>query len=165
MGEMAIPRALVAEALGVDPEALPPGDLPLDRFAARFLGYLRAGGDDEEANPEHADFWTYALFDELARAQPALCLAAIRASLAEAREPEEVALIAAGPLEDLLAAQGAAMIGAVEALAEAAPRFRYALTGVWPREEGPALFWARIKALATGPALDAGDPLPGPEGL
>ena len=44
-----IPRALVAEALGIDEANLPPGDLPLDRLAARFLAYLRAGEDDDPA--------------------------------------------------------------------------------------------------------------------
>jgi Family of unknown function (DUF6869) len=160
-----IPRALVAEALGVDPAGLPPGDLPLDRFAARFLAFL-AATDASDSPDAHPDFWTYALFEALAADHPALCLAAIRASLAAADSPEQVALIAAGPLEDLLRAHGTTLIGEVEALAARAPRFAYALTGVWPPEQGQPMLWARLKALAdTGPQIDAGDALPSAGGL
>ena len=160
-----IPRALVADAFGVDAASLPPGDLPLDRLAARFLNYRRAG--DEEAPPpaDHPDAWTFSLMDDLTRDHPALGLAATVAALKACEGPEDVAMIAAGPLEDLIAAHGAALIDTIERRARQAPRFRYALTGVCPRGEGRTLLWARVKALQTGPQLDADDPLPPEDGL
>ncbi|GKY87820.1 DUF6869 domain-containing protein [Sinisalibacter aestuarii] len=160
----AIPRTLVASALGVPESDLPPGDLPLDRLATRFLAYTRAG--DGETVPEgHPDAWTYALFDDLTRAHPALALAALRATLAACASPEDVAMVAAGPLEDLIAENGAAVIGEIEALAASAPRFAYALTGVWQRET-PPLLWARIEAARAGAdGLDDGAPLPAAGGL
>ena len=161
-----IPRALVADALGVDETALPPDDLPLDRLATRFLAYLHAGDDETPAPPDHPDAWTFALMDDLTRDHPSLGLAATGAALAACDSPQDVALVAAGPLEDLLTANGAAVIDAVEALAATAPRLAYALTGVWPPQSGAPLLWARLRALtANVPALDDGAPLPPADGL
>ncbi|HHS94444.1 MAG TPA: hypothetical protein ENK63_03795 [Rhodobacterales bacterium] len=164
-GFSALPRSVVAEALGVKPTALPPGDLPLERLAARFLAYLRAGDEENPPPPDHPDGWTYALFDSLTTDHPALALAAIRAALAACETPEDVAAVAAGPLEDLIAAHGAAMIDEIEARAAASPRFAYALTGVWQRETPPQL-WARIETARAGvPALDDGAPVPPADSL
>ncbi len=154
-----IPRALVAEALGVSPDALPPGDLPVARFADRWMGWLRATQGD--AQPEaHPEFWTFALFGALAGRAPDLCLDAVLDSLALATTPEEAALIAAGPLEDLIAANGPAVIDRIEAEAAARPRFRYALTGVWAEGSAGTPLWQRIEAARSGPSLDSGAPLP-----
>lgn len=161
-----IPRTLVAEALMVEPEVLPPGDLPLDRLAARFLAYLAAGDEDTPPPADHPDAWTFALFDVLTSEHPALGLAATRAALAACESPEEVAGIAAGPLEDLIAKHGAALIDEIEALAARAPRFAYALTGVWPQGAAGTLLWARIEAARRDvPGLDDGAPLPPADGL
>lgn len=160
----AIPRAIVAVALGTDEAYLPPGDLPLDRFATRFLDYLHAG---DESAPDHPDAWTWPLIDELTRDHPTIGLAAIRALLAACETAEDLADIAAGPLEDLVLRHGPALIDKIEALAARAPRFAYALTGVWPPDDGAApLLWARIDAArASAPGLDDGAPLPPADGL
>lgn len=161
----AIPRALVAEALGVEQDALPPGDLPLERFAARFLSYLRAG-DGENVPIDHPDEWTWALFDDLVHLHPDLGLAATRVALAACESPEDVANVAAGPLEGLIAEHGPALIDQIEALAETAPRFAYALTGVWRQGNSGSLLWARVEAARRDvPALDDGAPLPPSDGL
>lgn len=70
-----IPRPLVAEALGLDPDtdALPAGDLPLDRFAARLIGYLST----PEADAETPDAWTGAVMDRLISDDPELALDAL----------------------------------------------------------------------------------------
>ncbi len=74
-----IPRATVAEALGLDPDtdALPPGDLPLDRFMARYLGYLAA----IEPAQDTPDAWTGAVMDHLIAREPALAFDALRAGV------------------------------------------------------------------------------------
>ena len=102
-----LPRTLVADALGVGEDALPPGDLPLDRLAERFLAYLRAGDADDPAPADHPDAWTYALMDALTRDHPARGFAAVVAAVAACDTPEDVALVAAGPLEDLIVQHGA----------------------------------------------------------
>lgn len=160
-----IPRSLVAEALGVGDDMLPPGDLPLSRFAERFLTYLRDGVAADEA--QHPDAWTFLLFDGLVATAPELAIAALRQGLIQCATPDDVALIAAGPLDDLIARQGMVLIGEVEALAAQAPRFAYALTGVSKPEDGSnALLWARIEAARRGvAAIDDGAPLPADDGL
>jgi hypothetical protein len=72
-----IPRAAVATALGLprDTDALPPGDLPLDRFAARLIGYL---GTDAPGT-DTPDAWTGAVMDHLIAEHPALALSVLRA--------------------------------------------------------------------------------------
>lgn len=158
-----IPRALVAEALGLAEKDLPPGDLPLSRLAKRFLDYLHAG-DDIAA--DHPDAWTFALIDDLTRDHPELGLAATVALLAACDTAEDAADIAAGPLEDLIVQHGTEIIGEIEALAASAPRFAYALTGVWPQDLDGTLLWARIEAARRDvPGLDDGAPLPPADGL
>lgn len=157
-----IPRALVAEALGVSPDALPPGDLPVARLAERWLGYMQAAQADEAAAPQDVpDFWTASLVMDLARIAPGLCLDVVLAALSLCRRSEEVALIAAGPLEDLIALSGAQVIDRIEAAAAASPRFRLALTGVWPEGSAGTPLWQRIEAARAGQAgLDDDAPLP-----
>jgi hypothetical protein len=89
------------------------------------------------------------------------------ACLALCRTPAEAALIAAGPLDDLITREGAALIGRIEAQATAAPRFAYALSGLSRPEDGQnALLWARLDAARRNAGeIDAGDPLPPPDGL
>jgi hypothetical protein len=161
----AIPRDLVARSLQVAPEALPPGDLPVARLAERWMGYLRdTAADDAPEGPapqEHPEFWTFALIFDLAREAPDLCLDVIVAALPLCRSPEEVALVAAGPLEDVIAANGPAVIDRIETLAPVNARLRFALTGVWPQGSAGTPLWHRIEAARAGETgIDGGAPLP-----
>ncbi|WGH79766.1 hypothetical protein [Jannaschia ovalis] len=74
-----IPRAVVATALGLPSttDALPPDDLPLDRFAARLVAYLAS----EDLAQDAPDAWTGAVMDHLIAEHPELALDAIRAGL------------------------------------------------------------------------------------
>jgi hypothetical protein len=56
----------------------------------------------------------------------------------------EIARLAAGPVEELLAQHGPAFIGKVENEARQSPRFRYLLTGVW-RCGMPQDIWDRVR--------------------
>ncbi|GGL67634.1 DUF6869 domain-containing protein [Wenxinia marina] len=151
-----IPRELVAEATQLPPHALPDGDLPMARFAERHAEFVAAAARDEGAG--HAEFWTWLVMEELVRERPAQALEAIRAVLALLTTPEEVASLAAGPLEDLLTHHGVVALDAMEA--DATPRLRYALTGVW-KGDLPKDVWHRVEALRAGsPELDEGAPLP-----
>ena len=96
-----IPRATVAAALGLPAttEALPEGDLPLDRFAARYVAYLESG----ETGSDTADGWTGAVMDHLIEANPHLALDAIRAGLSRGR-----AECLSDPLADLAQRPGMA---------------------------------------------------------
>lgn len=154
---MTLPRWIVAEALNVPEDTLPPGDLPLDRFATRYLHCLAS--PDDVAPPEA---WTQILIFELARSHPRLALDAIRAALDLGPDTETIAMIAAGPLEDLLAGHGPGVIAAIEEAAATSPRLRYALTGVSGTGIKPLVRARVATACAGGPSLDAGDPPPPP---
>lgn len=87
----------------------------------------------------------------------------IRKALAGAETVWQVVMLAAGPLEDLIAEHGEAVIERIEREARHSARFRFALTGVWPQGHGHNPIWARVEAaraasMATG--IDAGGPLP-----
>ena len=63
-----------------------------------------------------------------------------------AKEPpvEVVQILAAGPLEDLLASSGPQVIERVEIEARRSPHFRHLLGGVW-RNQCPPEVWARVE--------------------
>jgi hypothetical protein len=156
-----IPRDLVAKSLGVAPEALPPGDLPVDRLAARWLGFMRAA-DEAVAPQEQPDYWTVALLDDLARGQPDLCLDTVLAALALCETADELALLAAGPLEDVIAQSGATVIDRIEAEAAGSARLRLALDGVMPPGSSGTALWQRVVAArGDAPVPDPDAPLPG----
>lgn len=155
-----IPRPLVAAALGVSPDALPPGDLPVARLAERWLGWLAAAGG-AEAPDTLPDYWTDLLLARLADDRPDLCLSAVLAVLARCETPDQVAHLAAGPLEDLLHRNGAAVIDRIEREAKGNPRLRLALSGVAPDGSPGAPLWQRLQAARSGDAgLDDGAGLP-----
>lgn len=62
---------------------------------------------------------------------------------------EQLTLLAAGPVEDLLALHGAQFIDRIEAEAKRSPAFAHLLGGVWPRDMAPAL-WQRVEAARGG---------------
>lgn len=151
-----ISRQLIADALMVNVDTLPEGDLPLGRFADRYVALISV---DEDAYGTHPEVWTADLMFDLVRDHPELAFEAIRATLDRCSTPEQVAMLAAGPIEDLLTEHGPDWIDRIEAEAGASDRFRYALTGVW-KNEIKALIWARVEAVRGGPSLDDGDPVP-----
>jgi hypothetical protein len=57
---------------------------------------------------------------------------------------EQLALLAAGPLEDLLSDHGNQFIERVEREAERNPRFNYLLGGVW-QAQMPQELWERVR--------------------
>ena len=67
------------------------------------------------------------------------------ALLPDEANPEVLATLAAGPLEDLLDKAGPEYIAAVEDLALSTPRAARMLTGVWPSSIQPEV-WDRVVA-------------------
>lgn len=64
---------------------------------------------------------------------------------------EQTSVLAAGPVEDLLAHHGAAFIDRIEAEAGRSPAFAHVLGGVWRRDIPPAI-WQRIETARGGRA-------------
>jgi len=151
-----IPRATVAKALGTSADTLPPGDLPLPRLAELYTSWLVEAAQERE--DQHL-IWTFTLVDWLVAHDPGLAFDAVLTTLDLCTEPEQVAVLAAGPMEDLIHNHGATMIDRIVVAAEA-PRVQYMLSGVWEGDT-PALLWARIDAARrNGPSMDKGDPFP-----
>jgi hypothetical protein len=77
---------------------------------------------------------------DLPREYPEFCLDAITKVLdrIDASTPNRLlAVLAAGPLEDLLAVNGHVVVDQVEILARSSPKFRLLLNGVWDRSIKP----------------------------
>jgi hypothetical protein len=71
-----------------------------------------------------------------------------------ARDDKDLAVIAAGPLENALADRGRDIIGLVEAGAVDNPGVRRALSGVWPSSID-AEVWQRLTVARAGdPGID-----------
>lgn len=81
--------------------------------------------------------------DSLAEA-PETAWAAILALVQRDLTPDQTALLAAGPMEDLLAMYGPQFIERVEREAAANPRFNYLLGGVWQNQMSLEI-WARVQ--------------------
>lgn len=155
-----IPRDLVAKVLGVSPDALPPGDLPVARLIERWFGFTRATLDSE-APQDHPEFWTFVLINDLVAEMPALALDAVLAAVTQAADADELALVAGGPLQDLLERQGDQVIAGLEDAAKTSARLRLALGAVQPEGSAGAPSWRRVAAAAGDAALlESGTALP-----
>jgi hypothetical protein len=75
--------------------------------------------------------WAVDCERDLIRDHPDLGLDFVSAVLATDPEDRVIALLAAGPLEDVLAKHGPAIIARVEEEARRSPQFRHLLGGVW----------------------------------
>lgn len=154
---------LPARALrSVETGDAPPPDT-LDALVTRWLAENEDRRDPPEMGPAD-EIVANLIFD----AEIDLVWAFLRAATARATTDRQLAMLAAGPLEDLIARHGASVIDRVEHLARRAPRFRYLLSGVWPQGRRDTDIWRRIEAarrpgLARG--IDSPAPFPGPEGL
>jgi hypothetical protein len=89
--------------------------------------------------------WLFGWVGELCQRHPVAAWPLVCTLVDVATNDEELAFVAAGPIEDLLRTHGPEMIERVEAQATASPRFRRALSGVW-RTTIPRSVWDRMTA-------------------
>ncbi len=82
----------------------------------------------------------------MVRAEPALAWRVLLAIVHNSSDPEILAYLAAGPLEDLLAKHGAILIDDVEREALIDSKFREVLSAVWRNVIAPDV-WKRVEAL------------------
>jgi hypothetical protein len=62
---------------------------------------------------------------------------------------KQISLLAAGPVEDLLALHGGQFIDRIEAEAQRSPAFAHVLGGVWQRDM-PSEIWQRVEVAREG---------------
>ena len=89
--------------------------------------------------------WAFQSFDEISRSDPELCWELILQALHTPHAESVTAILAAGPLEDLLARFGPQFIERVEAKAHEDPEFKELLGGVWRNSMSDDI-WARVEA-------------------
>jgi hypothetical protein len=93
---------------------------------------------------------------EMVRAAPLNAVAFLVVACAACVAPSQLAMVAAGPLEDLLEEHGPVVIHELERIAKIDPRFRLMLSGTWGRERIAPDVWARlVAAVQPGPVMDA----------
>jgi hypothetical protein len=102
--------------------------------AAWFAGHGGAGIPDT----------LYGKWYDAVTEEPEVAWKAILEVLQQDLTEDARALLAAGPMEDLLCYHGAAFIDRVEEEARRNPRFNHLLGGVW-RQEMPEEIWSRIE--------------------
>jgi len=100
-----------------------------------------------EVRGKFSDAWE--ALDLLCRENPVAAFRAIEEIhyvlvSSERRDMEAWGLLAAGPLEDLLAENGESVIEAAEALAKTDPEFRKLLSGVWQNSMSGEIY-ARVQ--------------------
>jgi len=83
------------------------------------------------------DRWAVDEIDALVAGDPDTAWEVTRALLGQARSDEELAYIAAGPLEDLLKTHGPRVIDRIERECRNDERLQLALSGVWVRPDDP----------------------------
>jgi Family of unknown function (DUF6869) len=98
--------------------------------------------------------WPFLWVVENCQQDPAAGWVLLRVLLEASESDEDLAVVAAGPLEEMLIAQGAAVIDELEAEASRSPRFRRLLSGVW-RSTIEENVWQRVQAARAGdPGID-----------
>ena len=91
------------------------------------------------------NFWAFQAFDDISRSDPELCWELILQTLHTPHTDSVKEILAAGPLEDLLARFGPQFIDRVEAKVKEEPEFKDLLGGVW-RNSMTEELWARVQA-------------------
>jgi hypothetical protein len=88
--------------------------------------------------------WAIHRLDDMVREAPEECWRLVMELVVRAQSDYQLASLAAGPLEDLLAQHGGEFIERVEVAAAKNDRFRETLIGVW-RNEIPEDVWVRVE--------------------
>jgi uncharacterized protein DUF6869 len=92
-------------------------------------------------------FWAFERMDELCDSEPATAWNVIQEIIALNHSDSILAMIGAGPFEDLMARHGAMFIDKVESCARTNPEFRRMLGIVWKNQISDDV-WVRLKAVA-----------------
>ena len=93
------------------------------------------------------DFWAWDQVTDLVLADPDRGWEAALALVRAAQGPEELAYVAAGPLEDLLATHGPRIWDTVKGAAAVDPRVKEALRRVWGQKRIEPRIYAELRGI------------------
>src|SRR5690242_14854176 len=106
--------------------------------------YIEAERSPHKLKADYPLWWAINRFmEKMTPAWAEECWKAILEVLSQQPPPEVLAVLAAGPLEDLIDDQGQAFIERIERQAALDPAFRHLLGGVW--ESGSPDVWSRVQ--------------------
>jgi hypothetical protein len=111
--------------------------LPHGRAFVSYWETTTSGGTDEDNS------WIGDCVSELEREAPSGALYVILLALDALKTSEVLAVLAAGPMENLLCNCGPEIVGSVEEIARRSPKFRLLLSGVWGRSRMDKEVWRR----------------------
>ena len=115
----------------------------LTDLAESWIAFTKAHENSEEYN---ALFWVFDRACDLSNEEPEELWQLILKVLSLNSSNEILAVLSAGPLEDLLAKHGNAMIDRVEKEAKSNPLFAKLLGGVWQNSMTNEV-WARVQTV------------------
>jgi hypothetical protein len=124
-------------------------DADLDAWAVAYIDGVQ---DPLRFNDSHPLWWSAERFLNSDTDSEDIWLAILHI-LARAPPPEVLAVLAAGPLEDLIHENGERFIDRIELHARQDPAFRQLLQGVW--ESGSPEVWVRVDRACARPNPDA----------
>lgn len=121
-----------------------PSSMTRDEIDAWASAYIEAQ-KKPKLESEHPLWWAVERFMDMGRdVSPDDCWVAILEILSRNPPQEVINVLAAGPLEDLIADHGSEFIERIELESRRNPAFRHLLGGVWQRG-GPLEIWARVQ--------------------
>ena len=123
--------------------APPPAHYDRETLITAYLRHIAENTGD--------DFWAWEAVGEASRASNAEDAWDLVVALVRRAPDNQLGRIGAGPLEDLVATHGAALVEWIEGESKRDPRFRDALGGIWLTSGTlPAAVEARIVAASGG---------------
>ena len=110
-------------------------EFPTDEFTKRWF----------EEWAEESWSWATGLLNFLLQHQPESAWLLINQLVSAAEDDDELRCVAAGPLEDLLAAYGPQFVERVEHEAKSSERFRTCLAGLWGHARFESSIYERVR--------------------
>jgi hypothetical protein len=133
------------------------GSFDPQRLARAFLKIKTDDRDVDDASSHAFD-----CIDEMVQDAPSAAVAFIFAALDVCETGTQVAILGAGPLENLLKAHGPAVIRDLESAARKHAKVRYLLSSTWGQSHIDPGVWERLViAVAPGPVMDGDGRTPG----
>ena len=125
--------------------------------AKQWLEWQEATRDADNSE----NHWTFDCVESLRRHDPTAAFDLVLIMISNLQTPWQAVMIAAGPLEDLIADAPDVILPNVEEPARKCPRFRWVLTGVWPLGNRGTPEWERVlRARAGSLTIDESSEIP-----